>query len=472
MTYGLLQLVAKGQQDEYIHINPDISYFKYAYKKHTNFSMDSIQLTFDINPILNTTTLSGGYLCKVHRYGDLLKELYFSFELPAIYSTDKYKFRWIENVGSLYIKKATISVGGVIIDTITGEWLNIKNEFNIVGEKTNYNKMTGNYDELINPKLHEPRICIINNKFYYTFYPSSDKSQSIPSIPSKRVYIPLSYWFTKSPALSLPLLKLQYSDIYITIEPEISENLYQVYSSDLQRYISPIYYNELYNDNININTFIKETSISPYIEANYIFLDNEERISMISTPKTEYLVEQLEISSEQRIVSNANTSITIELNIHKPTKELIWTTKRDDYYRFNERNNYTASFPESSLYPILNKATIMWNKSNNRIEEKTADYFNKIQPYQHHEAIPKEGIYAYSFALFPEKETPSGSFNAAVVSTGLLIYTNGTYNNDDINNKLIAINRNPYQFDYLITVYSLQYNVYEIVSGIAAMKFA
>ena len=472
MTSGLLQLVAKGQQDEFIHINPDISFFKYAYKKHTNFSMDSIQLTFDINPTLSTSSLSTGYLCKIQRYGDLLKELYFSFELPEVYSSDKYKFRWIENVGSLYIKKATISVGGVIIDSITGEWLNIKNEFIIIGEKTNYNKMTGNYNELINPKMNEPRIGVKNNKFFYTFYPSSDKTQNIPSIPSKRVYIPLCFWFTKSPALSLPLLKLQYSEIYLTIEAENSEHLYQVYSPDLQRYISPQYFNELYNDNININTFIKTNSISPYIEANYIFVDNEERNSMISSPSTEYIVEQLEISSEQRIKSNANTSITIELNIHKPTKEIIWTTKRDDYYRYNERNNYTGYFPENINYPILDKATIVWNKSNNRIEEKNGDYFNKIQPYQHHQALPKEGIYSYSFALFPEKETPTGSFNAAVVSTSLLIYTNGTYNNDDINNKLKLMNKSVYDFEYLIQVYSIQYNIYQIISGIGGMKFA
>lgn len=472
MTNGLLQLVAKGQHDEFLTINPDISFFKYAYKKHTNFSMDSIQLTFDINPVLNTSTLSGGYLCKVPRYGDLIKDLYFSFELPAIYSSDKYKFRWIENIGSLYIKKATISVGGVIIDNLTGEWLNIKNQFNIHDDKIKYNNMIGNFEELINPKLNEPRIGIKNNRFYYTYYPEGNKSNNIPSIPNKRVYVPLSFWFTKTPSLALPLLKLQYSDVYINIEPEISENLYQVYSPDLKRYISPLYYNELYNDNININTFINNNSISPYIEANYIFIDNEERNSMIATTNTEFLVEQLEISSEKRIKSNADTSITIDLNIHKPTKEIIWTTKRDDYYKFNERSNYTGFFPENRLYPILDKATIIWNKSNNRIEEKNGDYFNKIQPYQHHDTIPKEGIYSYSFALFPKKETPSGTFNAAVVSTSLLLYTKGNNTNNDINNILKAINKKTYDFDYLITVYSLQYNVYQIISGMGGMKFA
>lgn len=472
MTGGLLQLVSTGQQDEYLSINPDISFFKYAYKKHTNFSMESLQLTFDLNPILNTNILSSGYQCKIPRYGDLLKEMYLCFRLPDVYSSDVYKFRWIENIGSIYIKKATISVGGVIIDTITGEWLNIKNELTGLSDKKNYNNLVGNVEELIAPKINEPRIGIRNNRFYYTFYPSANLDSTTPSISGRELYIPLSFWFTKTAALALPLLKLQYAEIYLTIEPEISENLYQVYSTELEKYVSPLYYNELYNDNISINTFVKDTNLFPYIEANYIFIDNDERNIMLATPKSEYLVEQVDFASEERISANTNSSLLINLNIHKPTKEIIWTMKRDDYYRYNDRSNYTASVPESRLFPILNKATIYWNKNTNRIEEKNGDYFNMIQPYQYHEAIPRQGIYTYSFALFPEKETPTGYYNAAVVSTTLALFPNSTYNNDSINQVLTRMGKNTYDFEYIVNVYTIQYNVYSIIGGQAAMIFS
>ena len=472
MAGGLLQLVAKGQQDEFISVNPDISFFKYSYKKHTNFSMESIQLTFNINPILSSSSISSGYLCKIGRYADLLSNLYFCYKLPDIYSSDVYKFRWINNVGSLLVKKATIIVGNVTIDTITGEWLNIYNSL-INGEDnlTNYNKLTGNVEDLINPKMNEPRISIKNNRFNYSFYPASIKNSNIPSIKSRDIYVPLRFWFTKVPSLALPLLKLQYSDIYINMEIENVENLYQVYSEDLQKYISPTYYNELYNDHINILTFVNNTAITPYIEANYIFLDNDERNEMISSAKTDYLVEQLEISSDKILKSNNNSSTIIDLNIHKHTKEIIWTAKRDDYYKFNERNNYTASIPENGNSGILDKCSIIINKTNNRIEEKNADYFNIIQPYQHHSAIPKQGIYCYSFSLFPEKVYPTGSFNTSVVSTSLQIYNRTYYNNDDINAKLTNMNKNTYTFDYIVNVYSITYNVYEIIGGVAGMKF-
>ena len=472
MAGGLLQLVAVGQQNSYITENPEISFYKYVYKRHTNFAMESIQLTFDTNPVLSNEILSGGYYCKIGRYGDLLSELYFCFTLPDIYSSDKYKFRWIENVGNLFIKKATVTIGGIIIDNITGEWLNIWNEL-ILSTNDSHDILIGNVEELINPKLNNPRIGIKNNKFYYTFYPSSSKENNDnPSINSRKIYIPLNFWFNKNPSLALPLLRLQYSEVYINIEPEISEKLYQVYSNDLDKYVSPTYYNELYNEKINIYTFTKNISLNPYIEANFIFLANEERNSILLTPKLLYLVEQLEISTEQRTLSAADSSITINLNIHKPTKEIIWTIRRDDYYKFNENNNYTASIPEDKNKGILNKGTIIWNRTNSRFDEKNADYFNMIQPYQHHTNVPKQGIYCYSFALHPEKEQPTGSYNASVIDTSLLLYVNGHYNNDDINNKLKAINKNTYMFDYLIRVYSLSYNVFEIIGGSCGMKFA
>ena len=107
-----------------------------------------------------------------------------------------------------------------------------------------------------------------------------------------------------------------------------------------------------------------------------------------------------------------------------------------------------------------------------RFYEKNADYFNLIQPYTYHTNVPRQGIYCYSFALYPEKEQPTGSYNASTIDTSLLLYINGKYNNDEINKKLLKINKDAYMFDYLIKVYSIGYNVFEIVGGSCGMKFA
>ena len=47
MGGGLLELVAHGVQDIYLIGNPQITFFKIVYKRHTNFSMESIRASID-----------------------------------------------------------------------------------------------------------------------------------------------------------------------------------------------------------------------------------------------------------------------------------------------------------------------------------------------------------------------------------------------------------------------------------------
>ena len=52
MGGGLMQLVAMGAQDVYLTGNPQITFFKVVYRRHTNFSKECIEQTFNGNPIL------------------------------------------------------------------------------------------------------------------------------------------------------------------------------------------------------------------------------------------------------------------------------------------------------------------------------------------------------------------------------------------------------------------------------------
>lgn len=481
MGGGLLQLVLAGQQDQYITQNPQLSYFKYAYKRHTNFSMESIPLTFLTNPSLIPEGNDFFYRCDIKRHGDLLSNLYFCFTLPDIYSSDKYKFRWIENIGNIFIKKATINIGGVIIDSLVGEWLSIWNELSLKDDGS-YNRLVGQVPELTSPTIADTRVRIKNNRFVYIFYPESDYSKGgSPSIKSKRLYVPLNFWFTRNPSLALPLLKLQMAEIYITIYTNSSEALYQVWSDILDTYVSPRYYNFLHNERININTFAPNISLNPYIDANYIFLENSERDSLLlmsnfidtkSNKKgMQYIIEQISVATETRVSSKSSSKFDIDLNIHRHAKEIIWTLRRDDYQNFNIYNNYTASPTYNEYSKIITNAALLWNKTNYRID-KDADYFGYLQPYQHHTNVPRTGIYCYSFALFPEKVNPTGSYNGSVINTILRLDIDGSYTNGDVNEKLRLNNKNQYEFDYLVNVYTITMNVFEVIGGTAGLKFA
>lgn len=470
MGGGLLQLITVGQIDEFLSINPELSFYQYVYKRHTNFAMESRQLMFQKNPQLLPESVSNTVECTISRYGDLLGEVYFCFTLPAIYSSDKYRFKWVQHVGAIAVKKASVFIDGLQIDTTTGEWMNVWNELSTKEGDSKYEEMIGSVPEFMNPRIGKDRVTIRNNKFIYYYYPESSRDgDSEPSIKSRKIIVPLKFWFTKTPALALPLLRLQFNIVTIKIELESSENLYQVFSDKLGMYVSPIYYNQLHNDNITLNTFTKEYTISPYIEANYIFLGEEERNTIFLRSKLTYMVEQLSINASQMVSSQSSASHNINIMVNNPTKEIIWVTRRDDYVKFNDHMNFSPDIPETNR-SILDKAIIRFY-NNNRIEEKSSEYFNMIQPYQHHSRIPKQGIYSYSFAIYPEKEFLSGYYNSALVKTNLYLYAKYEYNNDVINNKLNSIGFESYLFNYLVNIYTINYNIFEIIGSQVSMRF-
>ena len=71
MGGGLMQLVAYGAQDIYLTGNPQITFFKVVYRRHTNFSMEAIPQVFD-----GTFGFGKTVVCTVPRNGDLVHRMY------------------------------------------------------------------------------------------------------------------------------------------------------------------------------------------------------------------------------------------------------------------------------------------------------------------------------------------------------------------------------------------------------------
>ena len=109
MGGGLTQLTFQGQMNIHLFYNPQISFFSYAYKKHTNYAMENFTLQI-VNKPDNIKTMHNSGLRSVllseNPNIDLLSNIFFVFKLPNVYSDDKYKFKWVENIGSLIIKNA------------------------------------------------------------------------------------------------------------------------------------------------------------------------------------------------------------------------------------------------------------------------------------------------------------------------------------------------------------------------------
>lgn len=449
MPGGVLQLVATGSQDQYVTGAPEMSYFKSVYKRHTNFSMESLRQTFQTKPILSSGMSSS--TCRIGRIGDMLQDVYFCFYLPDVYATFDKQFRWIRNLGQYMIYTYSIRLDTQLIDQGYGEWMHVWNELTAGTEKLPaYNTMIGNTEDIYNPVTGTPRVVITNNQISYVQYPVG--APGTPSIKGRRIAIPLPFWFTRNPALALPLVALQYQFIDITIELRNLDELYQLYDPITNRWVSPTKYKESHpSENVSISEFIQTNNIGfnaididAYLECNFIFLDNDERRS-IASQQIDMLVERTYRTEKGGVANNMN----IDLFISNPVKELVWFARRADINDTNEWINFTDKGNH-----IMQTAKLIWNGLD-RIEEKEQYYFNKIQPYQHHTNSVIEGLYCYSFAIYPEKWQPSGSFNASAINK-IQLYTTSA------------------QVDvgYTYTVYTLYYNVFRVIGGTGGMVFA
>ncbi len=107
MGGGHIQLVAQGDQNMYINGNPQISFFKAIYRRHTNFSMECIEIQHAGTISSSENTLS----YRVGRHGDLLYKCHLEMDLPA------------QNIGNTTIIVTAAGgayyLDGVIRDSIT-----------------------------------------------------------------------------------------------------------------------------------------------------------------------------------------------------------------------------------------------------------------------------------------------------------------------------------------------------------------
>jgi hypothetical protein len=468
MGAGLVQLLFYGQQDIYLKSNPSITFFKKVYRTHTNFSMESIRIDFNRSEtnIYEPTILKA----KILRHADLIAQMYLVIQLPDIISDNIMSFRWIENIGESIINNYQISIGGNIIDQQSGEFIHLLNHLsNGADRRSLYDQMTGNITQYTNPEEFQLSYANLSKPpLRYRIgasYPSvvddkivtGEEDNWEPSIPMRNLYIPLQFWFNKDVGNALPLVSLQYAEVEITIELRPIAELYKLFYNlnGVQDYYAPTTYINAHKlkhfiSNSRQRFLISDTVLDtrPYIEVNYIYLDNLERKYFAYKP-LEYLIEQT--TRVERISLEENNMIDFVLQ--NPVKEIIWFLRRNDVYL---KNNW-FDFTDGKLAKIMKSAKILFNGVD-RISEKDAEYFNWLQPYQHHTGTGKLGIYSYSFALYPEEYQPSGSVNMSRINKIQFML------------KTKKPKDKSYKFD--VTFYVINYNILRVMSGIASVAYS
>jgi len=422
MGGGLLQLVAYGAQDVYLTGNPQITFFKVVYRRHTNFAMEAIQQTFNGNVGYGNTVT-----CQISRNGDLINRMYLQVSVPKK-TTANVTDSYVNYLGLRLIKSVVIEIGGQQIDKHYSDWLYIWNELSLpIGKKYAYQTMVGADKD------------ILSNK-------------------DTTLYIPLEFWFCRNVGLSLPLIALQYHEVKVKIEFEQKSNC--------------IITNTIDGNIPNI------TNASLWVD--YIFLDTDER-RRFAQLSHEYLIEQLQFTGSETLNTGTNR---IKLNFNHPCKELIWVAKskgafkKDRWYDYNLYNassgelismsstsNYILGVdPESASFKNPLKSAILQLNGNDRFAVREGLYFTHVQPYQHHTNVPVNNpINVYSFALKPEEHQPSGTLNMSRIDTATLMIEA-----ESLDTTITSAN---YSYDG-INIYAVNYNVLRILSGMGGLAYS
>jgi hypothetical protein len=180
-----MQLVAYGAQDVYLTGNPQITFFKVVYRRHTNFSMENIEHTLTGNPNFGRRAD-----VTIVRNGDLAGRILLKVRLDRVELDHQFaglKVAWVRRLGHALLKSVECEIGGSRIDRHYAAWLDIWWELTHTTEQERgYSRMIGDVAELT--ELAEVPAAGGVVKDAYT------------------LYIPLQFWFNRNTGLALPLI--------------------------------------------------------------------------------------------------------------------------------------------------------------------------------------------------------------------------------------------------------------------------
>jgi len=347
MGGGLMQLVAYGAQDVYLTGNPQITFWKVTYRRHTNFSLESIEQTFN-----GQADFGRRVTCTISRNGDLAYRTYLQVTLPEINqqmhigstaagaavnpperATPGVFARWLDCPGEQLISQVEVEIGGQRIDRQYGDWMHIWNQLTLSAEQERgYNKMIGNTTQLT--YITDPGFDDIDGPC------DSDAPRQVcaprNALPETTLYIPLEFWYCRNPGLALPLIALQYHEVKINLDLRpIDECLWAVNS---------IGECTAKGASRKVTTAYNQSLVAASLYVDYVFLDTDERRRMAQNPH-EYLIEQLQFTGDESVGSSSNK---IKLNFNHPCKELIWVVQPDSNV------DYCSSLEcESVLFKLL-----------------------------------------------------------------------------------------------------------------------
>jgi hypothetical protein len=480
---GLIQLVSIGAQDVYLVGNPQITFFKVTYQRHTNFARECIEQT-----IQGTQGFNQRLTITVSRSGDLVGPMHVEIALPALSSNvaateisvynsqssalslpttgNIFNWCWVNYIGYRLLKEITIEIGGQPIDRHYSTWFYMWFELSTpAAKREGLQKMVGGYD------VTEVPLGLTTN-----------------ALVAQTLYVPLVFWFNTHPGLALPLIALQYHEVKLYIQTETLANCVVLMSSGTATTPGSSFSSVLdieWNLHGGSNSKSvqdldgKVPTLTLSVWADYYYLDSEER-RRFAQLSHEYLIKQVQqiTTSFSSFTDKASNQSIDYRTFNHPVSFNVWGFRKTANPASIDWTNFTNSPPFLQFLglSIVDQHKLVLN-GNDRYNDKNADYYNLVQPYNHFTAIPPVGLLCYSYALQPVEHQPSGSLNFSRIDNasnrfsvisdvsqlnGLLGLTGGSTN----------VWSQPKESGYEGVVYAVNYNVLRIMSGMGGLAYS
>ena len=467
-----VELKAIGPQDTFLFVQPQISYFKTVFRRHTNFSRFTKSIYKNSGGALSFGLDSLEFL--IRQEGDLLSKMYFEVVVKGTGNgSQKYT---VNHFGNSLIKNVKLIIGGIEIDNHPGTWLQVYSE--LKEDRYKFPHSSQAQTDSTNGGLSTTIIDSADANANRTILDitrrtngdvplvfggeTSDGNKSKTGTFYKKIYIPLRFFFNNNLSQALPLCSLSRHQVKLLVALETE-------------------------DNLRGNLGLGDLSIHSFeLFGEFIKLDAEERSKFMNTTLS-YLIETVQFQSNQlpNITAEQNSTFktgydntndkletaetTFELDTFKhPVKYISWVVTNPGTNGSNQGLGpcYFMSLCSNSEYGNDGiHGSVKIDLSGYEKEERSPmTLFTRVNPMKFCKCIPAlDRIGLYSFAEDPFEPQPSGTCNFSKISGVDLIMK--------IGNDAVDTDRETKLKGKTIIFFAVNYNVLRISNGMAGIQY-
>lgn len=434
MSAPILMLRSKGIQDELLCLDPEITFWKAQYKRHTNFVWEDIEVQQTAGQ--NTYGQEVQFVCP--RSGDLVSQMMVAVNVDEIRAAvdgatlteeqkklvDEANGEFLRKVfcsdlGRALIERVELTIGGFTIEEMTGDILHILERMFNAPEQSLVDTCPSAHGGMT--KIDEAAL-------------QSATGTSIPGLPlqqnrgatNQTIYIPLMFTCNTANGLALPMVALSFHDTRIKVKLRQLSDV-----SCFTRYNPSGFQLKPDIDQGAGAEPLKCTggAVEVRLLCRYIFVEEDEREDL-SLEEHHYLITE---TQEQRLAIEPNQDRqTQQLYFSHPVKELLHyfipNANRDpntsrcvtDFWNFTmDGHDGTALMGSTDRPEACSRMNLLLNTQRVYQNGREAVMFSWLFPQQFHTRAldGKERVYVMPFCIDPQSWMPTGSVNFSRIDT-------------------------------------------------------